>query len=87
MTTTEPRGRRPRRLTAGRIGVYEAVRIDDRLRRLIGENASEDALAAAAFEAGGRLSETARRYVAEGVTTVEEAIRVTRQETSEHVGV
>ncbi|HEX2561620.1 type II secretion system ATPase GspE [Phenylobacterium sp.] len=71
----------------GRIGVYEAVRIDDRIRRLIGENADEDAIAAAAFEQGGRLSEAARRYVAEGITTVEEAIRVTRQEAPDHVGV
>jgi general secretion pathway protein E len=78
----------------GRIGLYEAVRIDDRLRRLIAGNADEDAIAAAAFPAGsGTLQAEARRYVAEGVTTVEEAIRVARQETPPtvkepaHVGV
>ncbi|MET0294111.1 MAG: type II secretion system ATPase GspE [Phenylobacterium sp.] len=72
---------------AGRVGVYEAVRIDDRLRRLIGEDAGEDAMAAQAFGAGGRLAEVVRRYVTEGVTTLEEAIRIARQESGEHVGV
>ena len=67
----------------GRIGVYEAVRIDDRIRRLIGENASEDAIAAIAFEGAPTLTQEARALVAAGVTTVEEAIRVTRQETSD----
>jgi general secretion pathway protein E len=71
----------------GRIGVYEAVRVDDRLRRLIGEEADEHAIAAAAFPGGGTLQAEARRYVAEGVTTVEEALRVARQETADHVGV
>ena len=65
----------------GRLGVYEAVRVDERIRRLIAEDAGEDAIAAAAFERGGRLSEAARRCVADGITTLEEAIRVTRQET------
>jgi general secretion pathway protein E len=71
----------------GRIGVYEAVRVDDRIRRLIAEGADEHALADAAFPKGGTLSEAARRAVAEGVTTVEEAIRVTRQETADSAGV
>ena len=64
----------------GRIGVYEAIRIDDRIRRLISDNADEDAISAIAFEKGGTLAEEVRRYVAEGLTTVEESIRVTRQE-------
>jgi general secretion pathway protein E len=71
----------------GRIGVYEAIRVDDRVRRLIGENADESTIAAVAFERGPALPDQARAYVAQGVTTLEEAIRVTRQETAEHVGV
>ncbi|MBP8246636.1 MAG: type II secretion system ATPase GspE [Phenylobacterium sp.] len=71
----------------GRIGVYEAVRIDDRIRRLISDNASEDEIAAVAFEAAPALTQEARGYVAAGITTVEEAIRVTRQETASDVGV
>lgn len=67
---------------AGRIGVYEAIRIDDRIRRLINEMADEDAIAAAAFEKGGTLSDEVQRYVAMGLTTVEEAIRISRQDTS-----
>jgi len=71
----------------GRVGVYEALRVDDRIRRLIAEDAGEDAIAGAAFADGGTLQAEARRYVAEGITTVEEAIRVSRQEGAEHVGV
>ena len=71
---------------AGRIGVYEAIRIDDRIRRLISEMADEDAISAVAFERGGTLAQEVHRYVAEGLTTVEEAIRVTRQEKS-HVDI
>jgi general secretion pathway protein E len=67
---------------AGRIGVYEAIRIDDRIRRLINEQADEDAITAAAFEKGGTLTDEVRRYVAEGLTTVEEAIRISRQDMS-----
>ena len=65
---------------AGRIGVYGAIRIDDRIRRLISDMADEDAISAVAFEKGGTLADEVRRYVAEGLTTVEESIRVTRQE-------
>jgi general secretion pathway protein E len=71
----------------GRIGVYETVRIDDRLRRLIGEGADEDAMAAHAFSGAETLSQSARAYVAAGVTTVEEAIRVARQENVDSGGV
>jgi general secretion pathway protein E len=66
----------------GRIGVYEAIRVDDRIRRLINEMGDEDAIAAVAFEKGGTLSHEVQRYVAEGLTTVEEAIRISRQDAS-----
>jgi general secretion pathway protein E len=65
---------------AGRIGLYEAITVDEGLRRLIGENADEDALAAHAFAQSQRLSGAARAAVASGLTTLEEALRVTRQE-------
>ncbi len=64
---------------AGRIGIYEAITVDDTLRRLIGANADEDALALAAFAGGDRLADAARACVARGETTLEEALRVTRQ--------
>jgi general secretion pathway protein E len=64
----------------GRIGVYECVRVDDRLRRLIAEGAGDDALAAQAFSSTDTLADSARALVLAGTTTVEEAIRVTRQD-------
>ena len=67
----------------GRVGVYETLKIDDRVRRLIAAEADEEALIAAAFPKGGTLSDRARALVLEGVTSVEEAVRVTRQETPE----
>jgi general secretion pathway protein E len=69
---------------AGRIGIYEAVRVDDRIRRLIGERAIEDEIAQAAFAAAAALSEAARAVVLEGITTVEEALRVSRHEMAIH---
>ncbi|WP_420469557.1 type II secretion system ATPase GspE [Brevundimonas sp. FT23042] len=67
----------------GRVGLYEILRVDDRVRRLIASEAGEDAIAEAAFEGGGGLGQRARDLVLAGVTSVEEAVRVTRQETSE----
>lgn len=67
----------------GRVGLYETIRVDDRVRRLIASEAGEEAIAAAAFETSGTLSQRARDLVLSGVTSVEEAVRVTRQETSE----
>ena len=72
---------------AGRLGVYEAVWIDDALRRLIGEDASEERLAQAAFPHDARLSASARDAVARGDTTLEEAMRVTRMEDDSHARV
>ena len=71
---------------AGRIGVYEAVVIDDTLRTLINANADEDALARAASMSSDWLADSARARVAEGVTTPEEALRVARSmDTHAHV--
>ncbi|MCK5910695.1 MAG: Flp pilus assembly complex ATPase component TadA, partial [Caulobacter sp.] len=59
----------------GRVGVYEAIRVDETLRRLIGQGASEQEITAAGLERP--LGQEARRYVLEGVTTIEEALRIT----------
>ena len=66
----------------GRVGVYEILRIDEAARRLIAEDAGEDALAAAALKPTETLAAQARALVLEGVTSVEEAVRVSRQETA-----
>ena len=64
----------------GRIGVYEAVRIDETVRRMINDGADESAIAAHAFARGETLTVAARRMVEEGVTTPEEAVRVSRRD-------
>jgi general secretion pathway protein E len=64
----------------GRIGLFEAVRIDDEIRRLINQGADEAAIAAQAFRANDTLTEAARALVRDGVTSPEEAVRVSRQQ-------
>jgi len=64
----------------GRIGLFEAVRIDDEIRRLINQGADETAIAAQAFKANDTLSEAARALVRDGMTSPEEAVRVSRQQ-------
>ncbi len=65
---------------AGRIGVFEALRVDDAVRRMIHENASEQALARHAFADAPRLAKSARRLVKEGLTSAAEAARILRQD-------
>src|SRR3712207_2997729 len=65
----------------GRIGVFEAVRIDDTIRRLINAGGDETAIAAHAFRSAPNLGAAARALVREGVTTAEEAVRISRRET------
>jgi general secretion pathway protein E len=64
----------------GRIGLFEAVRIDDHIRRLINAGADEEAIAAHAFRTMPRLAEAARALVLDGLTSPEEAFRISRPE-------
>ena len=64
----------------GRIGVFEAVRVDDTIRRAINEGADEGAIARHAFARAPSLAATARALVIAGETTPEEAVRITRRE-------
>jgi type IV pilus assembly protein PilB len=61
----------------GRMGVYEVMRVTDKLRRLISSNAPEHQLREAAL-AGGMISlgEDALAKVRSGVTTADELLRV-----------
>ena len=61
----------------GRIGIYEVLRVSDKLRRLISAKAPEDQLREAAL-AGGMISlgEDGLSKVKSGVTTPEELLRV-----------
>ena len=64
----------------GRIGVFEAVRIDATVRRLVNEGADEAAIAAHTFRKAPTLASSARALVREGVTSAEDAVRVSRRE-------
>ena len=64
----------------GRIGVFEAIRIDDSLRKLINDGGDEAAITAHAFRKQPHLGAAARALVRDGLTTPEEAIRISRRE-------
>jgi general secretion pathway protein E len=64
----------------GRTGVYELVTIDDTLRRLIHENASEAALEAHARSRGASITADGWAKCIAGVSSVDEVLRVTREE-------
>lgn len=70
----------------GRIGVYEALRIDEAARRQISAGADEAALSASLIDGAG-LAAAARAFTLAGTTTLEEAFRVTRLEVEAHGGV
>ncbi|MDL2336560.1 MAG: ATPase, T2SS/T4P/T4SS family, partial [Pseudomonadota bacterium] len=64
----------------GRTGVYEMMVADDAVRSLIHSRAAESQLFTAAEQAGLRsMREDGERLVAEGVTSPEEVMRVTRE--------
>ena len=65
---------------AGRIGVFEAVRVDETIRRLINDNGDEAIIARHAFLNAPNLGSAARELVRTGQTTAEEAIRISRRE-------
>ncbi|GGB35275.1 type II secretion system protein GspE [Sphingomonas metalli] len=67
----------------GRVGVFEAVRVDDTIRRLINEGGDEAAIAAHAFARTPNLAAAARDLVVAGLTTPEEAIRVSRRDAAD----
>jgi general secretion pathway protein E len=65
---------------SGRTGIYELFTVDEEAKRLIHTRAPEEALRAHALRSGMRpLREDAQRWVLSGVTSLEEAVRVTRE--------
>jgi type IV pilus assembly protein PilB len=61
----------------GRVGLYEVMRLNDKLRRMISQRASEDAIREAALSSGmSSLGEDGLAKVKSGVTTAEELLRV-----------
>jgi general secretion pathway protein E len=64
----------------GRTGIYELLTVDDELRRLIHDRASEQALRAHVLARGMKsLREDGMRWVDQGVISLEEVVRVTRE--------
>jgi general secretion pathway protein E len=64
----------------GRTGIYELITVDDELRRLIHDRASEQALRAHVLARGMKsLRDDGMRWAAAGVISLEEAVRVTRE--------
>src|SRR5262249_41529383 len=62
----------------GRIGIFEALEVNKRLRALIADGATPEVLTRTARQDGLRtLREHAVRKVASGVTSFEEAVRAT----------
>ncbi|MEM1092328.1 MAG: type II secretion system ATPase GspE [Pseudomonadota bacterium] len=64
----------------GRTGIYELVAMDETLRELIHDSAGEAALETHARRHWPSLLDDGWRLVSSGVTSVEEVLRVTRQE-------
>lgn len=70
----------------GRTGIYELLVMDNAIRPLIMEHAPSSAIRAVATQQGMRtLREDGWQKVALGITTVEEVLRVTRQDDIEPV--
>jgi type IV pilus assembly protein PilB len=61
----------------GRVGIYEVMRVNDKVKRLIAQKANEDIIRDAAISAGMiTLGEDALAKVKSGVTSAEELFRV-----------
>jgi general secretion pathway protein E len=64
----------------GRSGIYELLTVDDRIRELIHDSAAEHLIRDHALEIGmSNLRHDGMRWVAKGLTSFEEIIRVTRE--------
>jgi len=61
----------------GRTGIYEFIEIDDRLRTMIHERASEQDMVTYARSCSPGIIDDGRRRILAGETTVEEVLRVT----------
>lgn len=67
----------------GRVGVYELITTDETLKRLIHDDSSEQEIAAHAFRRADPLAQCGFRHVLDGVTSLEEVLRVIRLESDD----
>ena len=63
----------------GRTGIYEIIPIDDDLRKMIHEDAGEQAMEAIAHDRLPSIRDDGIRRILEGDTTIEEVMRVTTE--------
>ena len=66
----------------GRVGIFEMIRVDQSLRDLMLAGADEGVIARHVFSRMPNLSSSARRLVMEGRTTVAEAVRILRKDST-----
>ena len=64
---------------SGRVGIYELIAVDGRIREMIHEDAREQAIEAIAFAEADTLRSSGARHVENGMTSAEEILRVVRQ--------
>jgi type II secretory ATPase GspE/PulE/Tfp pilus assembly ATPase PilB-like protein len=65
----------------GRVGIFEVLDVDDEMQALIAQRAPSEEIARAARRAGMRtLREDAVKKAAEGWTTLQEVLRVTKRD-------
>lgn len=65
---------------AGRTGIYELIAVDEAMRTMIHDGASEQTLEAHARKSTPSIRADGRRRVLNGETTIEEVLRVTRED-------
>jgi general secretion pathway protein E len=65
---------------AGRTGIYELVVLDDTMRGMVHDMSSEQALERHARKLGPSMRHDGARLVLNGTTTLEEVLRVTRED-------
>ena len=63
----------------GRRGIYEIVSVDSNIRRMIHDKVSEDIMIKEARLTGRSILDDGKEKVLEGITTVEEILRVTQE--------
>jgi len=65
---------------AGRSGVYEVVTMEDELKQMIHDGAGEQEMEKVARKHAASLKEDGQRLILEGTTSIEEVLRVNREE-------
>ena len=65
---------------SGRTGIYEVVSVDDKMRELIHNRASEAEMTAYARTQGPGIRDDGRQRILAGMTAIEEVLRVTQED-------